>query len=113
MEKINHYRTIIKEVMAYIGSLGIKPGDPVQSQLIEDDRNGHYLVFTNGWRGELRHYGCRLHIDLAPDGKVWLQHDGTDLVVADMLIEKGIPTSDIVLGFYPPIVRPETGFAVS
>jgi hypothetical protein len=41
-----------------------------------------------------------MHIDVKPDGKVWIQHDGTDLKVALMLYEKGIEKSDIVLAFH-------------
>ena len=113
MEKIERYRQAIKAVLQYVGTLGQKPNDPIETQLITDDEHGHYLLFSNGWIGERRTYGCHLHLSLAADGKVWLQHDETDLIVADLLIEQGIPQSDIVLGFHPPLVRPDTGFAVA
>ena len=38
-------------------------------------------------------------------GRVWLQHDGTDLRIAERLVENGISKSDIVIGFQPPHVR--------
>ncbi|MCB9298392.1 MAG: XisI protein [Lewinellaceae bacterium] len=73
----------------------------------------HYLLFSNGGEGE-RVYGCYLHIDVANDGKVWVQHDGTDVAIAEKLLEKGIPKIDIVLGFHAPFVRVDTeGFAVA
>jgi hypothetical protein len=113
MEKVVTYTAIIKDILQYVGFLGKRPDDPIATQVIEDDQHGHYLLFSNGWRGERRTYGCYLHLDLTPEGKVWLQHDGTDLEVAMLLVEKGIPKQDIVLGFQPPIVRADTGFAVA
>ena len=113
MEKVAKYTSIIKEMLQYVGFLGKRPNDPIKTQVIEDDLKGHYLLFSNGWRGEKRTYGCYLHLDITPDGKVWLQHDGTDLEIALMLIERGVDKQDIVLGFQPPIVRPDTGFAVA
>jgi hypothetical protein len=56
-------------------------------------------------------HGSVVHIDIIGD-KVWLQYDGTNLLVADELIAAGIPREDIVLAFHPADVRPPTGFAV-
>ena len=113
MERVEKYKAITKDLLNYLATLGKRPDDPIQSQMIEDDVKGHYLIFSNGWRGERRAYGCFLHIEVREDGKVWLQYDGTDAEVAQQLIDRGIPKSDIVLGFQPPIVRPDTGFAVA
>ena len=51
---------------------------------------------------------------LEADGKVWIQHDGTDLKIALLLAEKGIPKKDIVIGFRNIEQRQHlTDFAVS
>ena len=47
------------------------------------------------------------------NGKIWIQHDGTDRPVADALLEAGVPKEDIVLGFHPENVRQYTEFAVA
>lgn len=75
-----------------------------------DEVGGHYLLFNNTWKDGRRYYGCFLHIDIYPDGKIWLQHDGTDLNVAEQLLEAGIAKEEIVLGFQPPSVRGVLGF---
>lgn len=113
MDRLKQHTSIVKELVRHISTLGKRPDDPIQAHVIEDDKKGHYLIFSDGWRGERRVYGSYLHLEVKPDGKVWLHHDGTDLEVALMLIDKGIKRSDIVLGFQPPIVRPDTGFAVA
>ncbi len=47
------------------------------------------------------------------DGKVWIQHDGTNRPVAEALLDEGIPREDIVLAFHPARLRHLTGFAVN
>jgi len=113
MEKVMHYKSIVKVVQQEIAALDISPTDPIKTKIIQDDVHGDYLLFSNGWLGESRVYGCYLHVEVKDDGKVWLHNDGTDLVIAEMLEEKGIPREDIVLAFYAPIRRPDTGYAVA
>lgn len=70
----------------------------------------HYLLLHNGWRGNRRTHGCSLHIDIK-DGKIWIQHDGTKVGIATVLLERGVPAHDIVLGFDSPYMRQFTEFA--
>ncbi len=48
-----------------------------------------------------------MHIEVATDKKVWIHQDNTDLIIADMLIEKGIQEKDIILAFHAPMMREE------
>lgn len=111
MDRIDNYKAIVKNLLREI--MPENNDRPIQTVLIEDDSRGHYMLYNDGWKGERRIYGCFLHIEVREDGKVWLQHDGTDLIVGQMLLDAGIPKSNIVLGFHAPIVRPDTGFAVA
>ena len=113
MDKVTKYKAIVRAVINEVGTLGKLPNEQIETQFITDDEHGHYLLYFNGWKGEKRTYGCFLHIDVKDDGKVWLQFDGTDLKVAQELVEKGIPRTDIVLGFHAPYKRPLTDFAVA
>lgn len=99
-------RTIIEEVHA------LYPQDGQwEPMLIVDDEHGHYLLYTDGWRYPRRFYGCVVHLERRADGKVYLRHDGTDLIIADWLTERGIPESEIVLAFQSPQRRKLSGFA--
>ena len=105
MENVIKYKQIIQELVQYIASI-VPSDNNVETQLIMDDVRGHYLLYSVGWENEdYRECSSFVHIDLKPDGKVWIQHDGTDLKIALLLAEKGIPKSDIVLGFRPPYRR--------
>ena len=45
--------------------------------------------------------------------KVWVQHDGTEVGIADELVKLGVLKEDIVLAFHEPLVRKYTGFATT
>ena len=105
MDKVANYKKAVRKVVEEIA--GMVPSDEkVETQLIMDDERGHYLCFSVGWEnGDYREHSVFLHIDVKSDGKVWVQHDGTDLKVALLLVDEGIPKSDIVLGFRAPVRR--------
>jgi XisI protein len=113
MDKLENYRTVIRAIVKEIAEM--TPSDKnSETQLVMDEVGGHYILFSIGWQDILREYLPFVHIDLKPDGKVWIQHDGTDLKIALMLADRGVPKQDIVLAFHSPNRRkllPE--FAVS
>ncbi|MBX2930226.1 MAG: XisI protein [Saprospiraceae bacterium] len=113
MDKITKYKTIVRKLVEEIGQLGSSSFEDVETQIITDDEHGHYLLYSNGWSNESRTYGCYVHIDVRPDGKVWLQHDGTNLVLANELLVKGILKTDLVLGFHSPFFRKQTEYAAA
>ncbi|MEY3240389.1 MAG: hypothetical protein RIR11_1827 [Bacteroidota bacterium] len=105
MDKVAQYKQIVRSVFTYIASL-IPSDNKVETQIITDDEHGHYVLFSVGWeQDDYREYAPFAHIDVKDDGKVWIQHDGTDLVIAQMLMDEGITQADIVLGFRAPFIR--------
>jgi hypothetical protein len=104
MENIVAYKEIIKSALLEIARI-IPSDDKVELETIFDDTRGHYLLFTVGWTNGKREYSPILHIDIKPNGKVYLQHDGTDLEFALRLSEKGIPKSEMVVAYRPPHQR--------
>ncbi len=84
----------------------------IQAEIIFDIERDHYQLIYVGWRDSKRIYGVVLHLDII-DGKIWIQQDGTEIGIANQLVELGIPKEDIVLAFDPPNLRKYTDFAVS
>ena len=84
----------------------------IDSEPIIDPERDHYEVVHIGWQGHRRVHGCVIHVDII-NGKIWIQHDGTDRPIAEALVEAGVPREDIVLGFQPADVRKWTDFAVA
>ena len=55
-------------------------------------------------------FSCLIHIDIKGD-KIWIQHDVTEVGVANELVELGAPKQSIVLGDHDPNARQLTEFA--
>ncbi|MEM6424304.1 MAG: element excision factor XisI family protein [Cyanobacteria bacterium P01_D01_bin.128] len=54
-------------------------------------------------------YGCALNFDII-DGKIGVQHDGTEDAIAEQLIAKGVQKQDIVLAYHASSFRQYTEF---
>lgn len=52
-----------------------------------------------GWEEQQCIFNLILHFDIK-DGNILIQHNGTEAAIAQVLIEQGVPASDIVLGFH-------------
>ncbi|MEM1122903.1 MAG: element excision factor XisI family protein [Bacteroidota bacterium] len=111
MGKVENYKKIVAEI---IDAFDFKNKED-ETIYIKDMERGHFVIFRDGWlNNSKRSYGFYVHIDIRKDGKIWVRYDATtDPPVTQKLLDKGIPKSDIVLAFHPPIVRPDTGFAVA
>jgi len=64
-------------------------------QIFEWNRD-RYLIIHNRW--------CSIHLDLI-DGKIWIQHNSTEIQIDQELISAGIPPKNIILGFRSPTIR--------
>lgn len=111
MDTLSEYRRIIRELILEYAQHEPSVGE-IRTEVIFDEANGHYELLHTGWVGVERVHGSVLHIDIR-DGKVWIEHNGTEDPIASRLVEAGIPRDRIVLGFKLPEVRPHTGFATA
>jgi XisI protein len=78
-------------------------------QTVFDEQQDHYQLLYVGWRANKRDFGCILHLDIK-DGKIWIQHDGTEVGIANQLVSMGVPKQDIILAFHEPYIRQFTEF---
>lgn len=111
MEQVIEYRKIIRRLIEKYAQFKPSHGD-IQIETILDETNDHYELMHSGWSGYYRIHGSVLHIDIR-DGKVWIQHDGTEDGIANELVAEGIPPDHIVLAFKDPELRKHTDFAVA
>ncbi|MGM3304380.1 XisI protein [Anabaena sp. WFMT] len=111
MERLEHYRQIIRQVL--ISHATFESGDSdIECQLVFDTENDHYQILDIGWEGMKRVYNCYIHLDIK-DGKIWIQRNMTDVDIAQELVEMGVAKEDIVLGLHPPYKRQYTGYGVA
>ncbi|MEG4036242.1 XisI protein [Microcoleus sp. S36b_A4] len=111
MDKVSLYRQHIQELLTERAHRR-SPSDPVSSETIFDLVSDRYQLVNVGWKnGSTRIYGCVIHVDIK-DGKIWVQHDGTEEAIADQLVARCVPSQEIVLAYHAPHVRQYTEFAV-
>lgn len=111
MDKITQYQQIILSLLQDYAAIKktLTPG--ITAQLIIDRENHHYQLLSIGWHNNRFTYTIAFHFDII-DGKVWIQQNNTDALIADELVEKGVSREDIVLGFVPEKARGYGGYAM-
>jgi hypothetical protein len=110
MGNLEHYRQLVRALLTEYSQVDFS-NPQLETELIFDLERDRYQVVHVGWSHKRRVYGCVLHLDIK-DGKIWIQHDGTEGGIANELVERGVPKHDIVLGFHSPFKRQFTEFAV-
>jgi XisI protein len=110
MDKLAQYRQFVKQILTEHAQISTTT-DTVKAELIFDSEHDHYQLAYVGWQGDRRVFGPVMHFDIE-GGKIWIQYNGTEDSVAERLVEMGVPTSDIVLGFHSTFKRQFTRYAV-
>ncbi len=111
MEKLTKDRNYVKNIITEYSQYKPSYGD-IEVQVVFDEERDHYQLLNVGWHGNRRVRGCVLQIDIK-DKKIWIQHDGTEIGIANELLDLGVPKSDIILAFLAAYKRQYSGFAVS
>jgi hypothetical protein len=108
---VEEYRQYIKHILSERQKRASmsRNYEEYEIQSIFDEQQDHYQLLYVGWRGNKRDFGCILHIDIK-NGKIWIQHDGTEEGIANRLVSMGVPKQDIILAFHEPYVRQFTDF---
>jgi ketopantoate reductase len=111
MDRVREYRDIVKRIITEYAQFKPSYGE-INVETIFDEERDHYELVYEGWKPSERVHGSVIHVDIR-NGKVWIQHDGTEEGIAEELVEAGIPRDHIVLGFHSPEIRKHTKFAVA
>ena len=112
MDKVKKYQKIISEALREYYHRYDNSNFPYTRQVVEDFKNNHFQFLWVGWHERKYIFSADIHIDII-DQKVWIQKDITEIGFANVLVDKGIPKSDIVLAYFPPAHRELTEFAVA
>jgi hypothetical protein len=94
MAKIDYYRQTVRDILTEYSQIE-SANEEVEAELIFDLERDRYQVVHVGWSRKRRIYGCVVHLDIN-NGKIWIQHDGTEGGIANELVARGIPKHDII-----------------
>jgi XisI protein len=111
MDKLKKYQKAILEILNEYSKIKYANIEG-ENQVIADKENHRYQVVTIGWEDNVFINDCPLRFDIIKD-KIWIQQNSTEWDVGKMLMDLGVPKSDIVLGFLKPSTRALTDYAVA
>lgn len=109
MDRVAQYSSLIQQSIQEYYNLYRQMKD-AQTFCIVDSASHHYQVVQTGWDAHHRRIYTSLHLSIQNE-KVYVHSDPTEEGIANVLIEKGIPQSDIVLEYQAPELRQYTPFA--
>jgi RimJ/RimL family protein N-acetyltransferase len=114
MDKLIEYPKLIKRILTeYIELCNNRSSQQdIETFLIADEQNGHYIWMNLGWQKGDRITGITVYVRIR-DGKFWIEEDWTEDGIATDLVRAGVPKEDIVLAFHEPGMRQYTDFAVA
>ena len=111
MDKIEKYQQYILEILSEYAKIRYS-NITAENQLVADKDNHHYQIMTIGWDKDDFVHDCPIHLDII-NGKIWIQWNMTEIDLAKELENKGVPKSDIVIGFLSPEIREYSDYAVA
>ncbi len=114
MDKLNHYRLIIKKILTEYDQIANQTPNiaGVDTILSFDEERDQYLWFDVGWHERKRVKAITVYIRIKNE-KIYIEEDWTEEGIANELLREGVPKSDIVLAFHDPETRKFTEFAVA
>ncbi len=111
-DRINKYGTaLVAFLQNFADERNNSLGNTLEYQVIADTKRNHFQLVRLGWYGPQFVYFVLLHLDIKRDGKVWIQQNNTECLLAEELPGYGISTSDLVIGFRA-VEHQERGMAV-
>lgn len=113
MDQLTEYPKIIKHILTeYVDLCNHHPSQDIETVLVMDEPNGHYIWMNLGWQNGDRVTGMTVYVRIR-EGKFWIEEDWTEEGIATDLVRAGVPKEDIVLTFHEPKMRQYTDFAVA
>jgi hypothetical protein len=109
-DKLTHYQQIVQQLL--IDYAKVKPAyGEIEVLTIFDTQRNHYQIVHLGWLNKRWVHHCVMHMDIRNE-KIWIFANSTEHDMAADLVDLGVPKQDIVFGFFPPIMREMTDYAV-
>jgi hypothetical protein len=111
-QKIANYQEILKNLLSVYADRFNQNTKSVEAQVITDLERNHFQLLRLGWDNNRYTFSVVFHFDIK-NGKIWLQENRTDTLIAKELVALGVPPNDIVLGLQAPEDRIYTEYAAA
>jgi XisI protein len=100
VDRLQQYRDIVRQILTEQAQPYNHSNDLDAEVIFDTEHDRYQLIYIV------------MHFDIK-DGKIWIQYNGTELAIAQILVDRGIPASDIVLGFHSAFKRQFSGYSIA
>lgn len=109
MTKTEKYSEILTKFLTDFANEQKDAVDGLTTLVITDKERHHYQSVIHGFNEEqYKHtFMVLFHFDII-DEKIWIQVNNTDWDFEETLIQKGIASNDLVIGWLPKFARQKT-----
>ena len=100
MEKIIKYQQILTDFLEEYSKITYANAPLLEQQVIIDTKRNHFELVSVGWQKGNFIHDIVFHFDIKDD-KIWIIQNWTDIKISKELVNRGVESSDIVIGFVP------------
>jgi len=111
MDELKKYQDIVINYLEQYASVPYANVSTIEKIVIIDREHNHFQLVSAGWLKGAFSFDVMLRLNIKND-KIWILQNWTEEEIGDELVKKGVPASDIVLGFIPEFGRAFSGYAV-
>ena len=104
MDTIMEYKDHIEEILKNYANRKPVNKPKLEYQIVTDLNRHQFILLVVGWHEHEYTHNWIFHLQLKGN-KIWIHEDLTDPGIKVLLMEKGVPESDIILGFVPDFER--------
>ncbi|MEM9887869.1 MAG: element excision factor XisI family protein [Bacteroidota bacterium] len=112
MDRIEVYKEVLKEELEDRATVINSDFPDVRMHLIHNESLTDFILIRFGWHEHSYRHHVVFHFQIIDD-KIWLHQNNTDVPIGEILAEKGISKSDIVIGFIGELERGLEGYGVA
>ena len=110
--KIKHYEALILGYLREKAKIKYANLPDCETLVLADTQQRHYQTLTMGWDGTKYVHSTSIHLSISENGKIWIHLNSTDIDIAELFVNQGVPKSDIVLAFHKEYMREMSEYAV-
>ncbi len=109
MEKLKKYKKILRSTLEQYASVPFSNAPNLNYHLIINPSETEFVLLKSGWVNKIFRHGIVFHF-LITDEKIRLFKNNTDIEIGQLLVEKGVLKTDIVLEFVSEFERELEGY---
>lgn len=104
MDKLKQYKGHIEGIFDYYSKREPANRPELEYQVVMDEKRHQFILVAVGWHNNEFIHNWIFHLQLK-DNQIWIHEDMTDPGIKVLLMEKGVPESDIILVYLPEYER--------